>query len=107
MIDINKERLDYLVEALKKKGHPEEKVQDFVVSLYWRFVRTLFEQFCFVKVKRIKYFLLTQLVAHHGDVNNPDHVQKLVKTTIEKFGRLDYVVSQLTSLISRKFLIVL
>ena len=34
MIDINKERLDYLVEALKKKGHPEEKVQDFVVSLY-------------------------------------------------------------------------
>ena len=71
-------------------------------------MRTLFEQFCFVKVKKkSNIFLLTQLVAYHGDVNNPDHVQKLVKTTTEKFGRLDYVVSQLTSLISRKFLIVL
>ena len=41
MIDINKERLDNLVEALQKKGHPEEKVQNFVVSLMSRFFTVL------------------------------------------------------------------
>ena len=41
MIDINKERLDNLVEALRKKGHPQEKVQDFVVSFDWKFLRCI------------------------------------------------------------------